>query len=127
MSKLFSLCVAGTIAAGDLLQKTADTNSVMNGLTAAKNEFMTVFKFAINWIVIPIICAVILGFLIFFIAGCVRRHQGQQSYSDKLIGVAICLVALTIVASFPAWGWQMIGESSPKSQSQTQSQTVTPT
>lgn len=127
MNKVHELCVAGAIAAGDLFQKTADTNSVMNGLTAAKNEFMTVFKFAINVIVIPIICGVILVIMAFLIAACVRRHQGQQGYADKLIPIFICIAALTLVASFPAWGWQMIGESSPQTQSQTQSQSVTPT
>lgn len=121
MNKVHELCLTSAIVIEELFKKTADTNSVMNGLTSAKNEFMTVFKFAINWIAIPIIAGVIVVIMAFLIASCVRKHQGREGYADKLIPIFICLAALTLVLSFPAWGWQMIGESSPPAQSQTQS------
>lgn len=119
MNKVHELCVSTAIAAGDLFQKTADTNSVISGMTSAKNEFMTVLVFAVNKIIIPIIAAAILIAIIFAIAACVRKHQGQQSYTDKLIVIGICVAALALVVSFPSWGWQMIGvNTTPQSQSQ---------
>ena len=112
MNKVHELCVGAAITMDMVFQKTADTGSVMSGMTKAKNEFMSVLVFAVNTIIIPIICCGIGLALIFAITACVRKHQGQQSYTDKLIVIGICVAALALVISFPSWGWEMLGVTS---------------
>lgn len=94
---------------GDVSRKMADTNSVISGLTSAKNEALTVVMYAVNYVVVPLIAIGIGVAIIFAIAACVRKHSGQQSYTDKLIVIAVCVIAMALVISFPAWGWEMMG------------------
>ncbi|MFA9380265.1 MAG: hypothetical protein ACERKO_04310 [Acetanaerobacterium sp.] len=109
MNKVHELFISGVIAANDLIQKTADTNSVIAGMTSAKNEFMKVVVFGVNVIIIPIISVGIAIAIVFAIAACVRKHNGQQTYTDKLIVIGICVAALALVLSFYSWGWEMLG------------------
>lgn len=108
MNRAHELFIQGIRKVNDFMIST-DTGSIMAGMESAKNEFMTVVKFAVNIIAVPVIAVIIGVILLFNVAACVRKHNGQQSYSDKLTVVIICLVVLVLVVSFPFWGWQMLG------------------
>ena len=82
---------------------------VTSGLTSAKTSVMNTVKPAVNTVVVPILSVIIVGFLLFFISGAVSHHRGGEEYSDKIIKIMVCLVALILVLSFPTWGWTMVG------------------
>jgi hypothetical protein len=84
-------------------------SDVSKGLTDAKQQVVDFSKPAINDVLVPLIAIVIGVFLLFFVGGAVNRHRGGEEYKDKIIAIIICLVALVLVLSFPAWGWTMMG------------------
>lgn len=111
MNRAHEILILGISKAQDILIM-KDTGSVISGLEAARNEFMTVVKFAVNNVVIPIIAVAIGIAILFAVVACIRKHHGQETYTDKLLVIGICVAALVLVLSFPAWGWKMIGASS---------------
>ena len=85
------------------------SNNIDAGMELAKQEFTNVSKNIINKVAVPAISVVLIGLLLFFIAGAVARHRQGSSYGDKLIPIGICVVVLALVVTFPVWGWTMIG------------------
>lgn len=81
---------------------------VKSGLTSAKNEAVTMVKFIVENVAIPVIAAVLVGLLIFNIAKAVKKHHGAEPYGDNLIGIGIVVIVLAVVISAPNWMWSMI-------------------
>jgi hypothetical protein len=88
----------------------SSVSQVTQGLTDAKGDVIGFAKPAINTVAVPIAAVVIGCIMLFFIVGAVRKHRGGEEYQDKIIAIIICLVALVLVLSFPAWGWTMMGQ-----------------
>lgn len=80
----------------------------LSGLQSAKDQTMNFVKPAVNTVVVPILDVGAVGFLLFFIFGCVNRHRNGEEYKDKVIGIIICAVVIVLVSTFPIWGWQMV-------------------
>lgn len=80
-----------------------------SGITQAKNEVMTNTKFAVNTVVIPIICAILAGVLVFLIASAAGSHKRGEDYSDKIKPIVIVFGAIVLIASAPLWVWDMVG------------------
>ena len=86
-----------------------NTSNIQSGLTTAKDGVMTLIKFIVNSVAVPILSAVILGFLVFQITGAISAHREGQDYSLKIKLIVGAVIVLAVVVSFPAWGWKMIG------------------
>lgn len=86
-----------------------NTNNVQAGLSDAKNGVMTLIKFAVNSIGVPIMSAVIVGFLLFNIVKAVSKHRGGEDYSHNIGWIIALVIVLALVTSFPAWGWKLAG------------------
>lgn len=82
---------------------------VQSGLTAAKNEIMDTVQFGVNYIVVPIACAILGGILIFAIASAVKLHRNGEDYSNKIATIVVVVIVIAVVASSPAWIWQVVG------------------
>lgn len=82
---------------------------VQAGLTQAKNEIMTTVKFAVNSIIIPIVCAILAGIAVFLILQCIGSHRKGEDYSDKLKPIAILVIVVVLIASAPTWIWTLVG------------------
>lgn len=87
-----------------------DTSNVQNGLNSAKDGIMSIIKFAVNNVVAPIIAAGLLGLLVFLISSAVTKHRMGEDYSHKIIEIIGCVIVLALVATFPTWGWKLIGQ-----------------
>lgn len=85
------------------------TLDVLSGLEVAKDNVIDTVKGIVNNIAVPILSVVIVGVLLFFIVGAIQRHRHGEDNSEKVKGLVICIVILALVATFPAWGWQLIG------------------
>lgn len=87
-----------------------DTTSIQNGLTTAKTGIMTLIKFVVDNIAVPIIGAVLVGLMVFLIASAVSKHRQGEDYSHRVFLIIATVIVLGVVVSFPSWGWQMIGQ-----------------
>lgn len=83
---------------------------VVAGVQSAKDTAIGTIKPVVNTVLVPIGCVVVVIFLVVNIIGCAQRHRAGEEFKDKLINVGICIVIIAVVASFPAWGWTMIGQ-----------------
>lgn len=86
-----------------------DTSTVQAGLTTAKTGIMTLIKFIVDSVAIPIIDAGLVGLLIFLIASSVQKHHQGEDYSQKMFLIIGVVIVIALVTSFPTWGWSMIG------------------
>lgn len=93
-------------------------NTIMNnpvlldfksGITKAKTEVMDNAKFAINSVVIPIICVILAGVLVTLIASAAGSHKRGEDYSDKIKPIALVFGAIVLIATAPLWVWDMVG------------------
>lgn len=82
---------------------------VSSGVTQAKTTVISTAKPVVNNAVVPLMDLVAVGFLLFFIVGLVNRHRAGEEYTGKIVGIIVCLVAITLVTSFPQWGWSLAG------------------
>ena len=82
---------------------------VQAGLTQAKNEIMSIVKFGVNFIIIPIACAILAGVAIFLICQCVGAHKRGEDYKDKIMPIVILVIVFALLASAPTWIWTMAG------------------
>lgn len=87
-----------------------DTSSIQNGLTTAKTGIMTLIKFIVDNVAIPIISAGLIGLLVFLIASAVSKHHQGEDYSHKVYLIIGTVIVLGVVVTFPTWGWKMIGQ-----------------
>ena len=87
----------------------SSSSDIKSGLSQAKENMMDILQFGINYILIPVAAAIILGFLIFFIVGAAKKHKMGEEYQDDVFKILIAVVILALVVSFPTWGWTMIG------------------
>lgn len=86
-----------------------NTQSIQNGLTTAKGGVLTLIKFITNNIAVPIIAALLVGLMIYFIVGAVAAHRQGEDYHRKIFMIVGLVIVLALVISFPIWGWQLIG------------------
>lgn len=86
-----------------------DTSHVESGLSDAKDGVMTLVKFAVNSIGVPILAAVIVGFLLFNIVKAVSKHRVGEDYSHNIGWIIGLVIVLALVTSFPVWGWKLAG------------------
>lgn len=87
-----------------------DTSSIQNGLTTAKTGIMTLIKFIVDNVAVPIISAGLIGLLVFLIASAVSKHHQGEDYSHKVYLIIGTVIVLGVVVTFPTWGWKMIGQ-----------------
>ena len=66
-----------------------NTSNIQSGLTTAKDGVMTLIKFIVNSVAVPILSAVILGFLVFQITGEISAHREGQDYGRALPGYPV--------------------------------------
>lgn len=85
------------------------SSNIEMGMEAAKAEVMATAKFLVNFVAVPLISATLIGFLVFFIARAVTLHRQGMGSSEKLIPIVAVVVGIALVASFPVWGWKLIG------------------
>lgn len=93
---------------GALLSLSAAQN-IEAGMVSMKDQVMNLVVRIGNVVIIPLISLGIGCFLIAQIASCVKRHRNQETWSDKLVPMIITIIALLVVATFPTWGWSMLG------------------
>ena len=86
-----------------------NTSNVEAGLKEAKTGVMTIIKFAVNNVGVPIIACVVVGFLLFNIAKCVSKHRMGDDYSHNVFWIIGLVIILALVTSFPSWGWKLAG------------------
>jgi hypothetical protein len=86
-----------------------DTSSIQAGLSTAKDGVMSLIKFIVNDIAVPILSAVIVGFLVFLIVSAVHNHRQGEDNSRKIFMIVGAVIVLALITSFPAWGWKLIG------------------
>lgn len=86
-----------------------NTNNVQNGLTAAKNGVVTILKFSINNVAVPIISIGLVGLIVFFISSAISQHHQGEDYHRKVYMIIALVCVLALVSTFPAWGWKLIG------------------
>ena len=94
-----------------MLANTAIEN-LKSGISEAKQVGMESIQLIVNWAVVPLVCAVALGFLVFFIFGAIKKHNGRDDYQEDIFKIIVTIVVIAVVASFPSWGWKLIGMSS---------------
>lgn len=87
-----------------------DTTAIQNGLSTAKDNIMTLIKFIVDNIAVPIISAALVGLMVFLIASAVSKHHQGEDYSHKVYLIIGTVIVLGVVVTFPAWGWKMIGQ-----------------
>lgn len=87
-----------------------DTSNVQNGLNSAKDGIMSIIKFAVNNVAVPIIAAGLLGLLVFLISSAATKHRMGEDYSHRIFEIIGCVIVLALIATFPAWGWKLIGQ-----------------
>lgn len=81
----------------------ADTNS---GLNTAKDNVINQLKPIINTVVVPILLVLLGGGLLFAIVHAVYSYRkGRDVELGWIIGL---IIGITLVATFPTWGWQLI-------------------
>lgn len=82
----------------------ADVNG---GLQSAENNVVGQLKPAINGTVVPILLVLLVGGLVVAIVHAVYSYRKGR---DIELGWIIALsIGITLVATFPTWGWQLIG------------------
>lgn len=86
-----------------------NTQNIQNGLTTAKGGVVSLLKFIINNIAVPIIAVFLVGLIVFFITGAVAAHRQGEDYHRKIYMIVGIVIVLALVVSFPIWGWQLIG------------------
>lgn len=87
----------------------ASEKDVLSGLTDAKQKSINFAKPAINTIAVPILDIVAVGFLLFFIAGAIRKYRDGQGYTSHIISIIVTLFIIVLISTFPIWGWKMVG------------------
>ncbi len=85
------------------------SSNIEMGMEAAKAEVLSTAKFLVNYVAVPLISATLIGFLVFFIAKAVILHRQGMGSSEKLLPIVAVVVGIALVASFPVWGWKLIG------------------
>lgn len=86
-----------------------DTSNVEKGLSSAKDGVLSLVKFGVNTVGVPIAAAVVLAFLLLNIVKAVTKHREGQDYGHNIGWIIGLVVALALICSFPVWGWQLIG------------------
>lgn len=82
----------------------ADTNS---GLNTAKSNVINQVKPIVNTVIVPILLVLLVAGLVFAIVHAVYSYRKGR---DIEMGWIVALViGITLVATFPTWGWQLIG------------------
>ncbi|WRS29021.1 DUF3852 family protein (plasmid) [Oscillospiraceae bacterium MB08-C2-2] len=84
--------------------------NIQSGLDTAKGEIMDVMKYGVDKFAVPILAAVVVVVMLFYIGGAISQHRQGQDYQEKLKPIGICLVVLVLIVTFPVWGWAMIGQ-----------------
>lgn len=80
---------------------------VLSGLNAAKNNVVNQIKPTVNTVVVPILLILLVAGLLFAIVYAVYSYRKNR---DVELGWIIGLIiGITLVATFPTWGWQLIG------------------
>ena len=86
-----------------------DTTAIENGLKTAKDGVLSLIKFIVDYIAVPIIDAGLVALLVFLIATAAQKHHAGEDYSKKVYGIVAVVIVIALVSSFPVWGWKMIG------------------
>lgn len=86
-----------------------DLNNIESGLSSAKDGTMSLIKFIVNNIAVPILSAAVVGLLVFLIVTVIQMHHQGQDYSKRVYMIIGAVVVLALITSFPAWGWKLIG------------------
>lgn len=87
----------------------AGNEDIKAGMLQAKESVMDITKFIVNIIAIPILCMVMIGFLIFFISKAVVANQQHDDNRKNIIGIISLVIGISVIMSAPFWMWTMIG------------------
>lgn len=78
----------------------------LGALTQAKDNVINQIKPIVNTVIVPIIDVVLVAFLVLKISKAVALYkQGQEVH---LLGIALLIAGVTLVTTFPIWGWALI-------------------
>jgi predicted PurR-regulated permease PerM len=86
-----------------------DVSDIESGLKSAKTGTVTLIKFVVNDIAVPIIAAFLVGLILFLLVKCISSHRQGEDYSRKIFMIIGAVIILALVVSFSVWGWQLIG------------------
>ena len=82
---------------------------IKTGLLEAKSTVLDIVQFVVNFIAVPVICAILGSLLVFNIAKAYKKHRGSETYGENLAGIFLLVLCIALVASSPVWLWTMVG------------------
>lgn len=87
----------------------AGTNDIKAGLIEATNNVTDIAMFIVNYVVVPLAAMFLTGLLIFLIVKVVKMNKAHENHSQVVGEIVLVVVGLTLILSFPFWGWKMLG------------------
>lgn len=101
------ICVVAAAFAMFMLNGISVFADVSGGLQSAETNVVGQLKPAINGTAVPILLVLLVGGLVVAIVHAVYSYRkGRDIELGWIIALAI---GITLVATFPTWGWQLIG------------------
>lgn len=82
----------------------ADANGALN---QAKDNVINQIKPIVNTVVVPVIDVVLVAILCVLIAKAVASYK--RGVEIELLGIVLMVAGITLVTTFPVWGWALIG------------------
>ena len=98
------LLMVGVLMTIMVMSASAD---ITTALTEAKETVSSTLQTVINVIVVPLATIALAIVLLFNVISLVKKKRGGEGYSENITGIVMCVVAIAVVASFPAWGAQI--------------------